>query len=209
MNISCPKGKVPWKKLERCLGILKSGVLLPKEMKIPDKVNITVFKPDILPVLMLMNSAVDYILKNLSATYESITVFDEKGIYQSYIEKLINSFSSVKVVTPKVSDYEEVSRRLLENYGFSLVVSSREVYDSEIIISEDCSVPSYYSGKVLSTNKKYIMNAEVFTGSGIELPEEYEKLCPDNIDRILFASALYEKCGVRDIGSLRYSDFGC
>lgn len=207
--VSCRKNNIPWKKLERCLGVLRKDILLPDDIKIADKVNVTAFEPGILPGIILMNTAADYMLKNKPFMCGSLTVIDEKGTYQSYIEKLIKCFSSIKVITPKASEYEDVARRLLEDYGFSLLVSDEDSFESDVIISENCNVPSYYSGKVMSIKKKYIMNAEVFTGSGIELPEEYEKLCPDNIDRLLFASALYEKCGVKEMSSLRYSKFEC
>lgn len=201
-------GKAPWKKLEKCLGILRKDVVLPDDIKIPDNVNITAFKPDIFPRLLLINSAVDCIMKNGLSHKESLCIFDERGIYTDYIEKLINFFSSVKVITPFTEKYEDISRKLLRGYGFSLIISSQGKYGSDTVISHSCDVPLYFKGRIYTSEKKYLMNAEVFSGGDIELPEEYEKLCPDNIDRLLFASALYEKCGISDIGELRYSDFG-
>ena len=84
VNVFCRKNKIPWKKLEGCLGILRKDILLPDNIKIPDKVNITAFEPHILPGIMLMNSAVDYMLKNKACTGGSITIFDEKGINFQY-----------------------------------------------------------------------------------------------------------------------------
>ena len=52
------------------------------------------------------------------------------------------------------------------------------------------------------------MNAEVFSGIETELPDEYENIRPSNISKVLFASALYEKCSEKDLGQLRYTDFG-
>ena len=49
-------GKIPWKKLKACLGILRNNILLPEDITIPEDVNITKFIPDILPRLILMNS---------------------------------------------------------------------------------------------------------------------------------------------------------
>ena len=53
------------------------------------------------------------------------------------------------------------------------------------------------------------MNAEIFSGSEINLPEFYENIRPNNVSSLLFASALYEKCGVTELGKLKYTDFGC
>lgn len=207
VNVFCRKNRIPWKKLERCLGILKQDVLLPDDIKIPDGIDITAFKPDILPRLLLMNSATDHIQRNNSSPYGSLTVFDEKAIYQNCIERLIDCFSTVRVVTPEITEYETVCRKLLQNYGFSLVVTSEINCDSDVVISHSCSVPLYFGGKIYTCEKKYLMNAEVFTGRDIIMPPEYELLLPQNINKLLFASALYEKCNVTEMGSLLYSNF--
>jgi hypothetical protein len=51
------------------------------------------------------------------------------------------------------------------------------------------------------------MNAEVYVGCNIYLPEEYEKLRPEGVESLVFASALYEKCKVKNLGKIIYSDF--
>ncbi len=207
VNISCRKGKVPWKKLEKCLGILRKDVVLPDGIKIPDNVNITAFKPDIFPRLLLINSAVDCIMKKGLSHKESLCIFDERGIYTDYIEKLINFFSSVKVITPFAQKYEDISRKLLRDYGFSLIISSQGKCGSGTVISHSCDVPLYFKGRIYTGERKYLMNAEVFSGGDIELPEEYERLRPENIGRVQFAAALYEKCGLEKLGELRYRNF--
>ncbi len=199
---------IPWKKLEKCLGILRHCVLLSENITVPDGINITVFTPDILPQLILINSATDYIINHKSEFItKNLTIYDKDGIYPNCIEKLISCFSFVKVITPVAEKYDHISRTLLENYGFSLIVSSDEKWDTDIVISPKCNVPVYFSGKLFTNQKKYLMHTEIFSGSNIELPDEYENICPANISRILFASALYEKCGVEEIGELRYIDF--
>ena len=206
VDISCRKGKVPWKKLERCLGILKKDVLLPDSIKIPDDIDITAFKPDIFPRLLLINSAVDYIMKDRKS--ESLCIFDESGIYARYIERLVNRFNSISVITPYPENYDAVSKKLMEDYGFSLIVSSKGKCSDGTVISHCCEVPLYFRGRIYTNEIKYLMNARVVTGQDIELPEEYEKLRPGNIGRLQFAAALYEKCRIEELGELRYSNFG-
>ncbi len=203
-------GKIPWKKLEKCLGILKNNMILPYGMTIPDGINITAFTPEVLPQLLLMNSATDYIRKHkLHFQSKSLTVFDEKTIYQSYIEKLLPCFKNIKIITGYPEAYEDLSCSLLENYGFSLIVSREEVYTDDVIITHKCQVPIYYEGTVFTNDRKYLMNSTVCSGSEIDLPYSYESLRPVNTDKILFSSALYEKCKEISLGKLQYKDFGC
>lgn len=203
-------GKIPWKKLEKCLGILRQCVILPQGTTVPSDVEITPFTPDIFPQLLLMNSASDYILRHKREFIsKSLTVFDETGIYTGYIEKLLHCFSNIKIVTKEREKYEKLSRYLMENYGFSLVMTSKESYQSDVIISHRCGAPVCFKGTVFSNEKKYFMNTKAFSGSEILLPDLYEKLRYDNIDTLQFASALYEKCAVAELKDLKYKDFGC
>ena len=157
-----------------------------------------------------MNSASDYIISHKQFfRSESLIIFDRDGIYQNHIEKLLPCLKNISVITDNKDTYDSVSKKLMVDYGFSLVVSEKDSLDCDAIISHECSLPVYYCGRVFTNNKKYLMNAEVLSGSEIRLPDEYEKLCLENIGRVLFASALYEYCSEKDLGKLRYTDFGC
>ena len=202
-------GKIPWKKLESCLGILKNNILLPDTITIPEGINITKFTPEVLPYLLLMNSATNYIKKHkLNFQSKALTIFDEKAIYQSYIEKLLPCFKNIKIITDLPKTYESLSRTLLQKYGFSLIVSEDEAYTDEVVITHKCQVPIYYEGTVFTNEKRYLMNSTVYSGNDIDLPYSYESIRPENTDKILFASALYEKCKETSLSKLQYKSFG-
>ena len=199
-------GRVPWHKLADCMGILRKDVVLSEDITLPDGCGITEFVPEIFPRILLINSAI----KVLTGTRrKSLIVFDEKCIYQSYMKKLVNTFDRIRVVTPEIGEYELVADELMENYGFSLEVTNKPSYKADVIISCECSVPLYYSGEIFTTEKKYLMNGKVYSGRDIDLPEEYDKLLPGGVDKLQFASALYEKCKVKTLGNMTYKDFGC
>lgn len=202
-------GKAPWKKLENCLGILKHNILLPDDIIVPEGINITKFTPDILPGLILMNSTADYITKHrLHFQNKSLTIFDEKAIYQSYIEKLLPCFCSIRIITDLPEKYSSLSRRLLENYGFSLIISTEESFNSDVVISHSCKAPIYFEGTIFTNEGNCMMNGRVLYGSEINLPEAYEILRPEGIGRVLFASALYESCKENSLAEIRYKNFG-
>lgn len=199
-------GRVPWQKLESCMGILRKNVLLTEGVTLPENSGITEFVPDILPRVLLMNSAV----KVLADTrHKSLIVYDERCIYGEYIKKLVNAFERIRVVTPVPERYDIVAKELMADYGFSVEVSDKPSYKADVVISRECSVPLYYAGEVFTGERKLLMNARVYSGSEIDLPEEYEKVLPEGTDRLRFASALYEKCKVKSLGNMTYKDFGC
>ncbi len=203
------RGKIPWKKLEVCLGILRNDVILPEGASVPEDVNITVFSPRIFPRLLLINSAEDYIVKHKADFLsKSLTVFDEYGIYGSYIEGLLPIFSNIKIVTDKKEEYGELSDLLMKNYGFSLMVTDKESVGSDAVISHSCRVPLFFGGTLFTNERKHLMNSRPLSGNEILLPDLYENLRPDNVNRVLFASALYEKCGAEELKHLKYKDFG-
>jgi hypothetical protein len=157
-----------------------------------------------------MNSATDYITKHrLHFQSKNLTIFDEKSIYQNYIEKLLPCFKNIKIITDSPDKYKSISRNLLEAYGFSLMVSADKTADSDVIISHNLKLPIYFEGTVFTNEKRYLMNAKVFSGSEIILPDIYESLRPDGISMLLFASALYENCKENSLREIRYKDFGC
>ena len=203
-------GRIPWKSLGKCLGILRGNILLPDNIIPPTDTDITVFTPDILPRLMLMNSAADYISEHKSHFKgKTLTVFDERAICQSYIEKLLPCFSSIRIITDSPEKYKTLSQKLLDTYGFSLIVSADETADSDVVISHSLKVPIYFEGTVFTNEKRYLMNAQIFSGCEIDLPEAYESLRPEGIGKVLFASALYEACKENSLAEIRYKDFGC
>lgn len=193
--------RVPWKKLENCMGILKKDVILTGDAVLPEYSGISEFTPDVFPYIVLVNTAIER-LNN--SRYKSLIIFDEKAICMDYIQRFVNNFERIRVITPYVEKYTAVARILLENYGFSLEVSADPSYDSDVIISNSCDIPLYFSGKVFSNKRKFMMNAEVFSGGEIVLPEEYENIRPEGVDKFLFASALYEKCNISELGKLKY-----
>lgn len=195
-------GRVPWKKLESCMGILCKDVLLADGATLPSNCGITEFKADILPRLLLINSAADYLS---GKRFGSLTVFDERGIYGNCIKRLISSFDFIRVVTPDTEKYSTVISELMVNYGFSLLVSSEESFESDVVIAYDGNVPLHFSGLVFMQHDRYMMNAQVFWARDIVLPEIYDRLRSRGVDSLQFASALYEKCRVEELSQLRFN----
>ena len=68
------------------------------------------------------------------------------------------------------------------------------------------SVPLSYKGTVFSKNKKHLLNGKSLTPGGFDLPDEYEKLRSEKINKLYFASALYELCDIKELQSLKFNE---
>ena len=200
------KGKIPWEEIE--------AVSPVKTFLLPDcvtgKLPFEVWKPKKLPQLMLFNSAVEYIReKAFPPTKTQITVVDKEGRYVNLLKNMINLASQITVITTDES-YRNLSRELLNDYGVSLIIreelGGEKVGNGFLFDYSGESVPLSYKGTVFSREKKYLLNGKSLTPGGFDLPDEYEKLIIPKINKLHFASALFELCNVKELQSLKFNE---
>lgn len=199
-------GEIDCEEVYRILGRCAKRLVIGRDTEIPETDYVGVFKPTLLPYLMLFNSAV-----KLSASFvgESHTgkltacVIDENGILKERIIPLISLFDNIKIITDKPRCYDDVSEKILDEWGLPILITDN--YDS----AADCDFifsPFKVKNAALS-NCAAIRNHDSgaltrFWGEGITLPPDYSSFIPENVDPIIFASALYELCGVNALASL-------
>lgn len=201
------RGKIPWKKIERCLGFLRDGVVLPEGITVPEGVGIKAFTPERLPLLMLFNSAVKHIKKERK-TYGRLCVVDEKGLFIPFAEKLILNFGEIKIITPCKDEYEGLSLLLLQKYGASLLITDKGKADGDVVISpRGEEVDITFSGVFYTLKNRRLLSGRVLCPKGQILPPLCDEMCPLGVDSLTFASALYEKCGVKELEKAEYETF--
>ncbi len=201
------RGRAPWKKLSQCLGFLREAVILPKGAAVPEGIDIKAFEPEKFPYAVLCNSAVKQIKKE-KKTGDRLCVVDEKGLFIPLAEELILNFGEVKVITPLVSDYEQLSRSLMEKYGAALLITDTGKADGDVVILPDGEcVPVTFSGELYCLKPRRLLSGRVLCPKGIALPPIFEKFCPEGVDKFLFAAALYEKCSIGELGEVECEGF--
>ncbi len=202
------RGRVPWKKLSRCLGFLRDAVILPKGVAVPENIDIKAFEPENFSCAVLFNSAVKHI-KDRNKTGDRLCAVDEKGLFLSLAEELILAFSQLKVITPLIQEYEKLSDVLIEKYGAALLMTNKGTADGDVVISpQGEAVDITFSGELYSLRPRRLLSGQVFCPKEIILPSAFDKLCPEGVDKFLFAAALYEKCGVGELGEAKVEGFG-
>lgn len=207
VDIKKRRGKIPWKKLEKCLGILSQDVLLPKEITIPQNINITKFSPEKYNLILFFSSAAKHIRAN-KQIFGSLCVYDQKGLFLPFVESLITSFSVIKIISPFLDEYEKLSEELLDKYGASLLITKNGKLCGDIIISPQSNlVDLTFSGTLYTISGRRLLSGRVLCPQKLILPNKITELCPENIDEIDFAGALYEKCAIEDALKGEYCAF--
>lgn len=138
-----------------------------------------------------------------------VTVVDENAYVVDMVEKLCPFASLIRVITSCEREYSCLAEKLLGKYGLSMLIGAKadaDILDSTVIISPfSIPVPLTYRGILFTNEKRRMMNAVVLSGGGkITLPEKYQKLLPESVDPLCFASALYELCAVDELGTLEF-----
>lgn len=200
------KGKVDPDEVCRLLGRCASRLLLSEGTSLPSHPRIAAFRPELLPAILLFNSALRLLEKSgLPPEKLSVVLFDENAVFADKAEKLVRRASVIRVCTTRPEAYEETRRSLLRDWGLPLVVSENagSCTDCDFAISPFGDGGDALSGFIALRRK----GEEGFVrvrGEGLSLPAGFESVRPDGVGPLLFASALYELCGAALLGDLRY-----
>ncbi|MBQ3151780.1 MAG: hypothetical protein IJB86_11110 [Clostridia bacterium] len=191
--------KIPWDDILYMAGRCASNVIVDEKIELPFDLNVRRFVPEILPMKILFNTVHD-LLDFLNIKKAIIGINDPDAKYCDFIALMVRYCSEIRVLTYNNQKYEDVCLQIFDEYGLSVILT--EVTDSlkkcDYIISEkstDESITFSLYGKDDSR-----MCAEV-----INLPPVYSQKLPEGVGELTFASALYELCGVKRLGKLRYS----
>lgn len=207
VDIKKRHGKIPWKKIENCLGILRQDVLLPFDIEIPHNININKFQPTKYPLIIFFSCAVKDIKAN-NKIMNRLCILDEKGLFLPFVENLIPLFSEIKIVTPFTDEYEKLSHELFNKYGVALLITNQGKLNGDIVISPDSSkVDVTFSGTLYSLNKRHLLSGKVLCPKNLIVSPICKENCPEYIDSLIFSAALYEKCGITEVLDVEYERF--
>ncbi len=153
----------------------------------PQSRDIEFFKSDLLYKKMLHNTFTELLKKNcVNENLVSICLIDKCGTEVEFAEKLSAYSSTLTIVTDRKEKYTDTVELITEETGLCPVLR-KEPADAEIIINCDMDFMRIKS----SDQRITVIDKESFT-----VPEIYNYLKPDGIDKYDFYSALYELSGV-------------
>ena len=208
MTVQGEKEALPWPDIAEGAGPLRCRLLLPRGITPPKESGIRAFEPKALPLRMLFNAGVAA-LERRRLFRKEITVVDPGGILPQCIGRLVPFASVLRVLTERPHRYAAAQRDLLESDGISLCVCSMSapLPQQGVLISLTAEyVPRLFDGLIFTCAERRFLRAETVIARDVKLPSAPARLCPAGIDRVQFASALYECCGVKAMGELCFCE---
>lgn len=208
MKVPLHKGEIPYDKLKRISSGVCDGLIFPKGFRCEETEGIKVYSSRYFKETVLFNTAVSLIKESIfEPTQTVITLVDKKGVLASEVSRIVPFACEIRVVTDNMRAYEFAHRRIMNEYGLSLLVSDKlsSISKEGIVISYDSSfIPLYFKGLVLTAQKRFLPFARVLMGEGISADEKYTALCPEGVDMEIFLSALCEVCFVKELRKTEY-----
>lgn len=208
LKVPAHKGRIPYDKIRKIASGVNDGLIFPESFIPPEEEGMKLYSPKYFKEMMLFNSAVFMLEKSVfEPTQTVITLIDKKGVLAGEISRLVKYAAEIRVVTDNTRPYEIVSRKILEQCGLSILVSSMlsSISREGIIISPKISeIPLSFKGIVITGERRFLPFARVLTGTGISTDEFYRSLCPLNIPEREFLSALCEVCFIASLRKTRY-----
>lgn len=195
------RNNVPFREILDFSGNIKNRLIFEKDFEFLPNWNYTPYEPQGLKKKLLFDLAVNTLGQlRLNPLETGICLCDSEGMYIKDIHKLLNFGAKIHIVSHDRGLYKSEAEKILFEYGVSVTVSDSfetGLHNCDVVISHESNdIPLFFKGIIFTNGKRPFMNSRCFSVENIELPFEYEKLRPAGIDKLTFASALYEEYGI-------------
>ncbi len=187
LNVRVGNRGVNCQKILDCVGKCSKRMVTNDYDLLPETDDFGLFKSNKLYNKMMQNTFVEILSANdINNSPLPICLVDEKASNTDFAERLCKYCSTLAIVTLKREKYNSVCEEITENTGLCPIFKN-ESNGERIVIDLDNNVM-----EICGDNKKTIIN----NGEDFVVPEIYNYLKPETINKYDFYSALYELCGV-------------
>ena len=217
------KHAIDWNAIEQAAGRLRTKMLFPEGVSPPTlpvidsparaklEPGLRAFAPRRLPLLLCLRTA-QQVLRASKAPAQGlrVTVVDTKGALCRCLEPLVPLAGSLRVFTPDFAAYRGTAAQLLRRYGATLILSDSPgcFAHSDIVVADSLDLfTGRERGLIFTPDPALLPGCRVVRCRQPELPGACAHLRPEGIDPLLFAGALYELCGVKEMERLRFGHF--
>lgn len=203
------KKKVNWAKIEKILGDTKTRTIFADTIYPPCNNNLSVVDDTSYSHLITLNALTE-ILDYHKEYLENKTVIlvDVFCKYQDYADVLLKYFSTLKIVTNKVSLYNDYKDNKFYECGAVIIISSSMVkltHSTVLFVSPDGIIfPCMTNQHIpIITIKPLIrqIDSPVYHSFESEISDELLKIIPLGVSTHFFQAALYEYCGMRSLSN--------
>ena len=217
------RGQIDWNAVEQAAGRMRTKMLFPDGVAPPAppqassaaraqmEPGIRAFAPRRLPLLLCLRTAQQVLRASKTpARSRSVTIVDQKGLLCRCLEPFVPLAGSLRVCTPDVAAYRATAAQLLARYGVTLILSDSPgcFAQSDVVVADELSLfTGRERGLIFTPDRSPLPGCRVVRGEAPALPAAHEALRPAGIDPLLFACALYELCGVKEMERLNFGHY--
>ena len=190
LDVSVGKRGIRWENIVSQVGKCALRMVSTGGVDLPENMNVGLFESNTLYDKMMKNTFLRIISNNIGKKPVSIWVSDEYGKYTDFTKRLSKYASSLMISTSQKEKYHSVCEEITEENGLCPVLSN----------DNNGAIVRINASKNVMTIVREKENLNIFCGCDFTVPQIYEKLLPERIEKYSFYSALYELCGVFSLG---------
>lgn len=198
--------QVDFNKIKKAIGESESQLLCDSVLDLPDKSGYKRFDNHEFKERLCKNLCIE--LASKVNQNISIGVIDTDAMHMQLVRYLTKYTDCVTVVTKQIDAYKQLADTLLEETGAPIYITKGE---KSLLRCELVVLLSHLNNNV-QLNKSSVLLCAQKPAKDIrclciydyicKLPKPLESLCPIDIDKTYFASALYSLCNVYQLGSV-------
>lgn len=199
------RGRIGWTAIDRFVKAQRNRVLCSPELELPPDSGYKRFVSHELDRRMCENAAL-YLLRESDCRSRKVVLIDSCGDSVGVTDHLTEYCDPLYVVTEASDIYAAQSDYLLNEKGAALRVCRAKdcLRDADLIIAPERLtevLPCSREALILTGEKPAVQQpcAAIYDYE-FELPSKYRELCPDFLDEMYFASALYASSQARELG---------
>lgn len=187
LNVRVGNRGVDCQKILDCVGKCSRRMITNDFDLLPETDDFGLFKSNKLYNKMMQNTFLEILGANdINKCPLPICLVDEKATNTGFAERLCDYCSTLAIMTTKKDKYKVVCEEITENTGLCPIFKNESNGEGIIIDLDNNVMEISYENEKMTIN-----NGEDFT-----VPEIYNYLKPESINKYDFYSALYELCGV-------------
>ncbi len=189
LDVLTNKKEIDWENVIYAVGKCSSRLVLNKNVKMPDDLNVGIFKSPILYNKMMGNTYLQ-VLENNKNNFHSISVMDRNGEFTDFVKQISKYASSMSICTLNKDKYNNVCEDITDEIGMCPILSDN---------FENAKIKINFDTLTMTIQQKS-NNINISKGDNFIIEPIYEDLLPQGINKYDFYSALYELCGVFSLG---------
>lgn len=205
-----PRDKpINWQLVRRTLGSASRSVLPVEGITVPPESGCGLLAADKLRGKLLYNTAVALLQANRKhAQGMALTVLDSAGRFAPELRAVVPLARTVRVVTQQPGLYRAACREALQHFGASILLTAQPdaAQNSTVVLALDAACTAHFPKALVVALPGTATGRHTLTGQGVPLGGAWRELLPPGVAPELFACALYEHCGVAQLGGGIYAD---